>query len=94
MGWSEKGRIDRSGRAFDWRHGMKPGSEGLLREALELPAVERAALVDRFLTSLNVPDAATDKSWRKETAAGLRAYRAGTAATVSSEDILAECRAR
>jgi putative addiction module component (TIGR02574 family) len=73
---------------------MKPGSEGLLREALELPAFERAALVDRLLTSLDRPDEAIDKSWRKEIAARLRAYRAGTAATVSSEDILAEYRAR
>ncbi len=73
---------------------MKPKSEELLREALELPAVERAALVDQLLTSLDTPDEAIDKSWRKEIAARLRAYRAGAAATVSAEDILAEYRAR
>ncbi len=73
---------------------MKPKSEELLREALELPAAERAALVDQLLTSLDKPDDAIDKAWRKEIAARLRAYRAGTAATVSAEDILAEYRAK
>jgi putative addiction module component (TIGR02574 family) len=94
MGRSEKGTIDRSGREFDWRYGMKPESEELLREALKLPPVERAILVDQLLTSLDTPDDAIDKSWRKEIAARLRVYRAGTAATVSAEDILAEHRAK
>ncbi len=73
---------------------MKPKSQDLLNEALELPAIERAALVDRLLTSLDKPDAAIDEVWRKEIGARLRAYRSGTAATVSAEDILAEYRAK
>ncbi len=73
---------------------MKPKSEELLKEALELPPVERAALVDRLLTSLDKPDESIDRAWRKEIAARLRAYRAGTAATLSADDILAEYRAK
>ena len=73
---------------------MKLESENVLREALELPPIERAALVDRLLDSLDKPDEAIDQVWRKEIAARLRAYRSGTAATVSAEDVLAEYRAK
>lgn len=67
--------------------GMKPRSEDVLKDALEMPPVERAALVDRLLSSLDRPDDAIDEVWRKEIAARLRAYRSGTAATVSAETV-------
>jgi putative addiction module component (TIGR02574 family) len=67
-------------------------SEELLKEALDLPPAERAAFVDRLLTSLDRPDDAVDEVWRKEIAARLHAYRSGKAATVSAEDVLAEYR--
>ncbi len=67
---------------------MEHRSEELLKEALGLPPVERAAFVDRLLTSLDKPDDAIDEVWRKEIAARLRAYRSGTAATVSADDVL------
>lgn len=73
---------------------MKPESQDLLKEALALPPIERAALVDQLLASLDKPDEAVDQVWRKEIAARLRAYRAGEAGTVSAEDVLAEYRAR
>ena len=73
---------------------MKPKSEEVLKEALDLPPIERAALVDQLLTSLDRPDEAVDAVWRKEIAARLRAYRSGKAETVSAEDILAEYRAK
>lgn len=73
---------------------MKPKSQDLLKEALDLPPIERAALADRLLASLDKPDEAVDEVWRKEIAARLRAYRSGTATTVSAEDILAEYRAK
>jgi len=56
--------------------------------------MERAALVDQLLTSLDRPDDAIDGVWRKEIAARLRAYRSGAATTVSAEDVLAEYRAK
>jgi putative addiction module component (TIGR02574 family) len=73
---------------------MKPESQDLLKEALALSPIERAALVDQLLISLDKPDEAVDQMWRKEIAARLRAYRSGEAATVSAEDVLAEYRAR
>lgn len=72
---------------------MRPRSEELLKEALDLPCAERAAFVDRLLTSLNKPDDAIDEVWRQEIAARLRAYRSGAAETISAEDVLAEYRA-
>jgi len=71
---------------------MKSKSEDLLREALDLPAIERANLVDRLLSSLDTPDKAIDDVWRKEIGARLDAYRTGKAPTVSAEDVLAEYR--
>ncbi|UCE47473.1 MAG: addiction module protein [Phycisphaerales bacterium] len=73
---------------------MKPKSEELIKEALELPPIERAAIVDRLITSLDKPDDAIDKTWRKEINARLQAYRSGAATTISVEDILAEYRAK
>lgn len=73
---------------------MKVESQDLLKEALELPPVERAAFVDQLLTSLDKPDEAVDQVWRKEIAARLRAYRSGKATTVSAEEILAEYRTK
>ena len=73
---------------------MGPKTKDLLKEALDLPPIERAALVDQLLTSLDRPDEAMDEVWRKEIAARLRAYRSGTAETVSAEEVLAEYRGK
>jgi hypothetical protein len=66
--------------ALDWRCSVKTESEELLREALELPPIERVALVGRLLAGLDRPDDAIDQVWRKGVAARLRASRSGTAA--------------
>jgi len=73
---------------------MKSRSEELLKEALDLPPIERAAMVDQLITSLDRPDEAVDEAWRKEIGARLDAYRSGAAATVSADDVLAEYRAK
>jgi hypothetical protein len=70
---------------------MKPESESLLKEALEMPPIE-STLVGLLLASLYSPDDAINEAWRKEVAARLRAYRSGTVATVSEDDVLAEYR--
>lgn len=77
-----------------WRRIVKPKSEDLLKEVLDLPPIERAALADQLLTSLDRPDDAIDEVWRKEIAARLRTYRSGAAETVSAEEILAEYRGK
>lgn len=75
---------------------MKPESKDVLKEALDLPPIERAALVDELLTSLDKPDEAIDETWRKEIAARLRAYLKGSTlrticrqSDISREDFLA-----
>ena len=73
---------------------MKSKSEELLKEALDLPPIERAAMVDQLITSLDRPDEAVDEAWRKEIGARLAAYRSGAAETVSANDVLAEYRAK
>jgi putative addiction module component (TIGR02574 family) len=73
---------------------MGPKAQDLLKEALDLPPIDRAALADQLLSSLDRPDEAIDEVWRKEIAARLRAYRSGTAETVSAEEILAEYRGK
>ena len=73
---------------------MRSRSQNLLKEALDLPPIARAALVDQLLDSLDKPDEAVDAVWRKETAARLRAYRSSAAATVSAEEILAHCQVK
>jgi putative addiction module component (TIGR02574 family) len=75
-----------------WRNGMKAKSKDLLKEALDLPAVERARLVDQLLSSLDNPDKSIDDVWRGEIAARLQAYRTGKTPTVSAEDVLSEYR--
>ena len=73
---------------------MKRKSQDVLNEALKMPPVERAALVDRLLTSLDRPDDSIDKVWCTEIAARLRAYRSGAAPTISAQEVLAEYRAK
>jgi putative addiction module component (TIGR02574 family) len=73
---------------LDRRFLMKPKSQELLREALDLPPIERADLADRLLSSLDTPDEAIDREWQKEIAARLSAYRSGKAPTVPADEIL------
>lgn len=65
-------------------------TQQLLREVLELPAVERANLVDQLLASLDRPDPEIDAVWRKEVEARIDAYEAGRIETVSMEEVLAK----
>ena len=69
---------------------MSSGSDRILKEALALPPIERAGLVDGLLASLDKPDEEIDAAWREEIAARLEAYRAGKIKTVSLEEVLAK----
>jgi putative addiction module component (TIGR02574 family) len=73
---------------------MNPKSEELLKEVLELSPIERAAMIDRLITSLDKPDDAIDKAWRKEIGTRLRAHRSGAAVSIPAEGILAEYRTK
>jgi len=59
---------------------------------LELPALEKARLVDLLLSSLDEPDEAIDALWRKEVEDRIRAYQEGKLRSVSLADVLAKYR--
>lgn len=69
---------------------MSASTESLLQEALQLPANERAALVESLITSLDKPDTELDALWLKEAENRMAAYRAGTIGAVDADVVFAE----
>lgn len=69
---------------------MSASTETLLRQALELPSNDRAALVEELLTSLDKPDPELDALWLKEAERRMAAYRAGDLGAVDADDVFAE----
>ncbi|MGO8702780.1 MAG: addiction module protein [Candidatus Brocadiia bacterium] len=59
---------------------------------MKLPAVDKARLVDKLLSSLDKPDEAMEALWRKEVEDRLEAYRAGNLKAVPLEQVLAKYR--
>jgi putative addiction module component (TIGR02574 family) len=62
----------------------------VLEAALALPAVDRAALVDSLLASLDRPDMSIDESWAVEAEERLVAFEAGRMAAIPFEDVFRE----
>jgi putative addiction module component (TIGR02574 family) len=71
---------------------MSTETHDIIERALELPAVEKARLVDQLLSSLDEPDEAIDALWRKEVEDRIRAYQAGQLQSVSLDEVLAKYR--
>lgn len=69
---------------------MSVSTETLLRQALELPAIDRAALVEGLIVSLDKPDPALDALWLKEAESRLAAYRSGELGAVDADEVFAE----
>ena len=70
---------------------MPTDTKQILKEALELPAIERASLADHLLSSLDQPDEHIDALWRKEVEDRINAYHAGKMRAVSLEEVLSKC---
>ncbi|OAZ91545.1 addiction module protein [Halomonas sp. G11] len=66
----------------------------LVSEAESLPVEERVRVVDVLLRSLNSPEADIDKQWVDVARSRLDDIRSGKVATVSSEQVFANLRAR
>ncbi|MCA8863331.1 MULTISPECIES: addiction module protein [unclassified Halomonas] len=66
----------------------------LVSEAESLPVEERARVVDALLRSLNSPESTIDKQWVNAAQCRLDDIRADRVATVSSEQVFANLRAR
>ena len=69
---------------------MSVSTEELLRQALALPANDRAALVEGLIASLDKPDPALDALWLKEAESRLAAYRSGELDAVDADQVFAE----
>jgi putative addiction module component (TIGR02574 family) len=69
---------------------MVASTETLLRQALELPANDRAALVDGLIVSLDKPDPAIDALWLREAESRMAAYRSGELDAVDADQVFAE----
>jgi len=71
---------------------MVTNTEQIMKEALELPSIERANLADRLLSSLDQPDKGIDEIWRREIEDRIAAYDTSKAETVSVEEVMAKYR--
>ena len=69
---------------------MAASTENLLRQALELPANDRAALIEGLILSLDKPDPALDALWLREAESRMAAYRSGELDAVDADQVFAE----
>lgn len=69
---------------------MSVSAQKLLHEAARLPAIERAALVEGLIASLDKPDPVLDALWLKEAEDRLAAYRAGELESVDAEKVFTD----
>jgi putative addiction module component (TIGR02574 family) len=69
---------------------MSSQSKSLIRDVLQLSAVERAALVEMLIMGLDKPDAALDAEWLREAESRMAAYRAGELSAVDAEQVFSE----
>jgi len=73
---------------------MQKTIETVYKEALGLSAIQRAALVDRLLSSLDNPDKVIDEIWQNELNDRMKAYKTGKMETVSVEEVLAKYKSK
>lgn len=69
---------------------MSASAETLLRQALQLPPNDRAALVEGLITSLDKPDPELDALCLKEAESRMAAYRSGELDAVDADQVFAE----
>lgn len=71
---------------------MTDSAKSLIDQALKLTASERAAVAERLLASLDVPDPAIDAAWAHEANARVEAHDRGEIESVPAEDVFAKYR--
>jgi putative addiction module component (TIGR02574 family) len=69
---------------------MSTKTKDILIQALGLPPVEKAHLVDCLLASLDKPDEAIDSLWREEVEKRVEAYQSGKILSVSLQQALSK----
>jgi putative addiction module component (TIGR02574 family) len=68
---------------------MSLSSEAVLQNALALPVVERAKIIDQLLSSLDETDPQLDIKWAKEVEARLDAFEDGKIQSIPLAEVLA-----
>jgi len=71
---------------------MQQSSTTVLSQALELPAEERAALVDELIQSLEEGEPDIAAVWVAEARDRLAAYRSGTLDAVDADEVFTDLR--
>jgi putative addiction module component (TIGR02574 family) len=64
---------------------MSTAAEQVLQTALALPAVDRVAIVESLLSSLEQPDAALDECWAIEAEARLAVFDEGQTEAIPAD---------
>ena len=65
-------------------------TEQLRKDALALPLIERAALAEALLSSLDRPDSQIDALWAQEAEDRLAAFEAGEMEAIPAEEVFTE----
>ena len=74
---------------------MATTNDRVIEEALSLPADVRLSLVEKLLTSLNLPiDEEIDRLWAEEAERRVSQIEGGKAKLVSGEEVFAKIRAK
>jgi len=74
---------------------MGTAVDKILKEALSLPADERASLVERLLQSLNLPtEAEVTRLWAEEAERRVAQLEAGEVELILGEQVFAKIRAK
>lgn len=59
----------------------------IIEEALHLKPQERYIVIENLIKSLDAPDEEIDKIWKEESIKRLKAYKDGTAKTLSYDQV-------
>lgn len=69
---------------------MTNPATSVIDQALKLKASERAAVAERLLLSLDVPDPEIDAAWAREADARVDAHDRGEIESIPAEDVFAK----
>jgi putative addiction module component (TIGR02574 family) len=69
---------------------MPQTTKKLKEQAVQLPPVERMALVEQILDSLDTPDPSVEALWAREADDRLSAYRRGEIRAAALSDVIAK----
>jgi len=69
---------------------MNTETKQIIDQAILLPALEKAQIVDQLISSLDKPDETIDRLWRKEVKDRIKAYESGDIKSVSLKQVLSK----